>query len=276
MSYDIVLTSALRHNIQSLHSKKGGDSARMAEGKTDNASAKDNPDSLLRTATQDFFSHNMSAQASTLSELLDNISRSAKILDHASRSVAALSTFIQEAQTHALEIRDAYKDGGSFDLEAHQRALEDIQSRIDNVVEKAAYSGTNLLAGNDLETRFTKNERHHVITQGIDLVSDPLALDDLDFASLEAAEESIDYLRSALDEIMGLKLDIASDLNVVRTRRDFTQETVNALEDGVNGLALTTLSEEGANLLALQTRQTLSSMSLSLASPSQDEILRLF
>ncbi|MBO6551235.1 MAG: flagellar protein, partial [Rhizobiales bacterium] len=59
-------------------------------------------------------------------------------------------------------------------------------------------------------------------------------------------------------------------------RQDFTKSLINVLETGAANLTLADTNEEGANLLALQTRQQLSSTSLSLASQADQNVLRLF
>jgi flagellin-like hook-associated protein FlgL len=48
------------------------------------------------------------------------------------------------------------------------------------------------------------------------------------------------------------------------------------LKSGADNLVLADTNEEGANLLALQTRQQLSSTALSLASQADQQVLRLF
>ena len=67
-----------------------------------------------------------------------------------------------------------------------------------------------------------------------------------------------------------------SNLSVVETRQDFTKNMINVLETGAANLTLADSNEEAANLLALQTRQQLSSTALSLASQSDQQVLRLF
>ena len=62
----------------------------------------------------------------------------------------------------------------------------------------------------------------------------------------------------------------------VQTREDFTQNTITNLQEGRDKLVVADQNEEGANLLALQTRQQLGVTSLSLASQSQQSVLRLF
>jgi flagellin-like hook-associated protein FlgL len=51
---------------------------------------------------------------------------------------------------------------------------------------------------------------------------------------------------------------------------------INTLEVGADNLTLADSNEEGANLLALNTRQQLSQTTLSLAAQAQQAVLRLF
>ena len=56
-----------------------------------------------------------------------------------------------------------------------------------------------------------------------------------------------------------------SNLSTVQIRQDFTKAMINTLQTGADNLTLADSNEEGANLLALQTRQQLSTTALSLA-----------
>ncbi|MGA8936070.1 MAG: flagellin, partial [Pseudolabrys sp.] len=68
----------------------------------------------------------------------------------------------------------------------------------------------------------------------------------------------------------------SSNLSTVQIRQEFTKEMVNTLQSGADSLTLADSNEEGANLLALQTRQQLSTTALSLASQADQNVLRLF
>ena len=59
-------------------------------------------------------------------------------------------------------------------------------------------------------------------------------------------------------------------------RTEFTKQMINTLETGADNLVLADTNEEGANMLALQTRQQLSTTALSLASQADQAVLRLF
>ena len=67
-----------------------------------------------------------------------------------------------------------------------------------------------------------------------------------------------------------------SSLAVVGTRETFIKSMSNLLTTGADSLVLADPNEEGAMLLALQTRRDLAVTSLSLASRGQSDVLRLF
>jgi len=63
---------------------------------------------------------------------------------------------------------------------------------------------------------------------------------------------------------------------VIVARQTFTSRMINTLTEGADQLTAADPNEEGANMLALQTRQQLGIVALSLTSQSQQSILRLF
>ena len=69
---------------------------------------------------------------------------------------------------------------------------------------------------------------------------------------------------------------LSAGLSTVQIRQDFTNSMINTLQTGSDNLTLADSNQEGANLLALQTRQQLSTTALSLASQSDQNVLRLF
>ena len=62
----------------------------------------------------------------------------------------------------------------------------------------------------------------------------------------------------------------------VQIRSDFTSQIINTLKGGASDLVNADMNEESANLLSLQTRQQLGTISLSIAQKSEEAILRLF
>lgn len=69
---------------------------------------------------------------------------------------------------------------------------------------------------------------------------------------------------------------LSTNLSTITIRQDFTKGMINTLEDGAAELTNADMNEEGANMLMLQTRQSLGTTSLSLASQAAQSVLRLF
>ncbi|MSO93924.1 MAG: hypothetical protein EXQ86_11075 [Rhodospirillales bacterium] len=97
--------------------------------------------------------------------------------------------------------------------------------------------------------------------------------------------EALDHNLSVLTAIQTLRLwssastnaaTLGSNVALLSTRLEFTKEYVNTLETGASKLTLADINEEGANLLALQTRQQLGISALSFAGQAEQAILQLF
>jgi len=83
-------------------------------------------------------------------------------------------------------------------------------------------------------------------------------------------------LKGTLDTLRTQASQLGSNLSIIETRQDFTKNMINVLETGASNLTLADTNEEAANVLALQTRQQLSSTALSLSSQADQNVLRLF
>ena len=83
----------------------------------------------------------------------------------------------------------------------------------------------------------------------------------------------LDSLSSSLATLRKQSSTFGSNLNTVTIREEFTKASINTLQTGADGLVLADTNEEGANMLALQTRQSLSTTALSLASQADKAVL---
>ncbi|MFK7840553.1 MAG: flagellin [Bdellovibrionales bacterium] len=161
-------------------------------------------------------------------------------------------------------------------LDALANDYNTLRSQIDDLVNDAQYRGINLLNGDDLTTFFNENNSSQLTTEGVDFTANGLSLTEATFRSSEQIELTATQSREALNNVRAFGSSLANDLAIITTRRDFTEQTINTLRAGADDLTVADQNEEGANLLALQTRQTLGVTSLSLASQSQQSVLRLF
>ncbi len=83
-------------------------------------------------------------------------------------------------------------------------------------------------------------------------------------------------LDSALATLRSNAQTLGSNVALLQTRLDFTVNYTNTLEIGSSKLTLADINEEGANLLALQTRQQLGISALAFAGQAEQGILALF
>jgi flagellin-like hook-associated protein FlgL len=162
----------------------------------------------------------------------------------------------------------------------------DLKDQLDKFVDDASYNGTNLLRGDKLKLTFNETGTSTISIQAktksgaatsIDSAFLGIAtLQNSDFDSDTNIDSLLDTLGTALNTLRSQSSSFGSSLTVVQNRQDFTKQMVNTLQVGADGLVLADTNEEGANMLALQTRQQLSTTALSLANQANQAVLRLF
>jgi flagellin-like hook-associated protein FlgL len=86
----------------------------------------------------------------------------------------------------------------------------------------------------------------------------------------------VDILDSAITTIRTNAATLGSNVSLLQTRLDFMTSYVNTLTGGSDKLTLADLNEEGANLVALQTRQQLATQTLAFAGQAEQAVLQLF
>jgi len=151
-----------------------------------------------------------------------------------------------------------------------------IIGQIDSIVDDANYRGINLLRGELLISVFNEDQQNTLITKGIDFTSSGLGLERADFSTLAQATSSESEAREALEKIRSFGQSISNNLSVIQSRQSFSERTVNTLEAGSDDLVLSDANEDGAELLAVQTRQSIGINVLSFLGSQQNLILRLF
>jgi flagellin-like hook-associated protein FlgL len=83
-------------------------------------------------------------------------------------------------------------------------------------------------------------------------------------------------LNAAIATLQNKSSELSANLSTLNTRQSFTTLMVNTLTIGATQLTEADTNEEGANLLALQTKQSLGTTALSISSQAEQSILRLF
>ena len=91
-----------------------------------------------------------------------------------------------------------------------------------------------------------------------------------------AINASIKAIDSALVTVRQSSQSFGTNASMLGIREEFTSELINTLKGGASDLVNADLNEESANLLSMQTRQQLGTISLSIAQKSEQSVLRLF
>ena len=164
------------------------------------------------------------------------------------------------------------------DRTAFATQFNELREQINQLAADASYNGINLLSGDSLTVTFNEDATSSLTVSGVSFNSTGLGISSAlnTFQKDSDINAAITDLKSASDTLRSQASKFGSNLSVVETRQDFTKNLINVLETGAANLTLADTNEEGANLLALQTRQQLSSTSLSLASQADQNVLRLF
>ena len=166
--------------------------------------------------------------------------------------------------------------------------FNDLRKQIDDLAKDASFNGINLLSGDRLTIQFnekTGKNQTKLDIQGTNITAENLGIPQAMNTQLEGflnfqndldLEKATEMVTSALTSLKSFSSTLGSNLSVAQTRQDFTKELANVLTTGAGNLVLADPNEEGASLLALNTRQQLSQTALSLANQADQGVLRLF
>jgi flagellin-like hook-associated protein FlgL len=83
-------------------------------------------------------------------------------------------------------------------------------------------------------------------------------------------------LQTAVFKAQAAAQTLGTNVNFLQTRLSFTESYMNTLQAGASSLTVADLNQESTNLVTLQTRQQLAIQSLSIATSSDQAVLRLF
>ena len=164
------------------------------------------------------------------------------------------------------------------DRTAFATQFNELRTQINQLSDDASFNGINLLDGDSLTVTFNEDATSSLGITGVNFNATGLGISSAQntFQKDSDINAALTDLKSATDTLRAQASKFGSNLSVVETRQDFTMQLINVLETGAANLTLADTNEEGANLLALQTRQQLSSTALSLASQADQNVLQLF
>ena len=267
---DIVLSAGVRSNLLQLQKTSDlitNTQAKLATGKRVNT-ALDNPINF-------FTSQGLSNRASDLTNLLDSMSNGINTIQAANNGLTSITKLVQSAQALVSQAQQTSDVPTRLSLSVQ---FGQIKSQIDALAGDSGFNGINLIKGNNLTVTLNETGTSSVTITAVTYDAAGLGINNATnnwAAAADITAASTD-LTAALTKLRSQAQAFGSSLSTVQIRQDFTKAMINTLQTGADSLTLADSNEEGANLLALQTRQQLSTTALSLASQASQAVLRLF
>jgi len=294
---DITLSSATRANLLSLQSTTnliGRTQERLATGLKVNSAIDD--------ALAFFKARNLNSRASDLASIKDAINGGISVLTAAVQGLESIESVLKQMKALAQSAISAPESSTRAKLASQ---FNELRSQVDNIAEDSSFNGVNLLknttsafksGADQLTVKF--NERtdqaavNQLVISGLKsadfkaiVASSAVATGTPGAAGLwgqtgskavTAINASIRAIDSALVTVRQVAQQFGTNSALLSIRADFTTNLINTLKAGASDLVNADMNEESANLLSLQTRQQLGTISLSIAQRSEQSILRLF
>ncbi len=266
---DISLTAGMRANLISLQQTVdllNRTQTRLSTGKKVN--------SPLDDPINYFAAQSHMQRASDLALRKDGMNEGIQVLKAADAGIKALISLVQQAKSLITAARTA----GATEADELETQYDEIRDQIDALSSDSSYKGVNLLAGDTLTVEFNEDGSNTISVVGFNATVDgdlniSAATDFTIPTNLDAAVAELD---DALNVLRTQAKTLSSNLSIITTRLEFTTNMISTLQTGADTLTLADMNEEGANMLMLQTRQSLGTTTLSLAAQAAQSILRLF
>ncbi len=291
---DVGLTSSMRSNLASLQNTArlmGSTEEKLASGKRVNT-AVDNPANF-------FAARGHETRANLMTGLKDNISEAIQTIKAGDAGIKGVLSTIESLRGIVTQARSALNDAstsasvigdGNTGLVGQYNRLV---GQMNNLVNDSSYKGTNFLSGTtSMTVNLNENATTTIVMSGFDASANGLSISGgaaggmntsgtmtsgelgvTGSAGLDGIEST---LNAAIATLQTKASELASNLSTLTARQTFISDMTNILSMGATKLTEADTNEEGANLLALQTKQQLGTTSMSISSQAEQGILRLF
>ena len=257
-----------------------------------------------------FQAKTLNTRAADLNDRKAAIDQGISTLDTALKAADALESLAKQMKG----VIDSARSGDTTQRAEYSAQLKDLAVQLEKLVGDATYQGLNLLnsTASKLSVRFSDKADAKLEVDGVDFSASTFFLnsaggavgttgasfasmiatsglgfgtelssfsfaDAVELASFNAhADRAIARLDETVSNLQSKAATLANNIAILQVRSDFTKEYVSVLETGAGKLVNADLNSEGANLLALQTRQQLGIQALSFAGQAEQSILGLF
>ena len=188
-----------------------------------------------------------------------------------SRAKYDITTAMYTAPTTG--ITAALSQTTASDLKSLQTQFNDLLFQMDKLALDSGYKGKNLLNADTMTVKF---EGTTLSVVGFSAKASDLGVADATWVTGGSVDTSTTALDTASSTMRTEASKLSGNLSIITVRQQFSTNMINTLNAGSDALTLADTNEEGANMLMLQTRQSLATTALSLSAQAAQSVLRLF
>jgi flagellin len=297
MAQEITLSTATRTNLLSLQNTTsliGRTQERLATGLKVNSAIDD--------ALAFFKARNLNSRAADLQSIKDEVTGGISVIKAATQGLESIESLLKQMKALAQSAISAPESATRAKLASQ---FNELRSQVDNLAEDSSFNGVNLLknstaafqgGADSLTVKFNERTEAAAINQlvisGLRIsdfnsmmgrsalatgtAGDPTVWGQTGGAAITAINSALRAIDSGLMTVRQAAQGFGTNSSLLQIRADFTTRIINTLKGGAADLVNADMNEESANLLSLQTRQQLGTISLSIAQKSEEAILRLF
>jgi flagellin-like hook-associated protein FlgL len=285
---NIVLGSATQQNLlalQNINSQLGTTQGHLSTGLA--------VGSAIDDAVKYFQAQSLSNRATDLSTRKDAIAQGIQSLTAATNGITSVISVLQQMEGLV---------NGAATQTASQRASAATQfntlgQQLTTLLNDSSYQGLNLVNSTatnlTLQFSITSSSTMKITGQNLSfskLVTGGKAIGkgsvaatkmiSLKFSAvsnkISVFTNAYNALQSAVFKAQAAAATLGTNVNFLQTRMSFTQQYMATLSGGASALTVADVNQESTNLVTLQTRQQLALQSLSIATSSEQAVLKLF
>jgi len=254
--------------------------------------------SALDDAAAFFQARALTDRAADFLNRKSEIGNAVSTLQAASDGVEAIDATLRQLKG----LLQSAKTSSESELSALQSQFNSLSQQINALINDTSFAGLNLLNSStaSLNVRFSDSPAAELRVGGTNLLvsslqagalftvgaaATGLASNLIGFAggSIAFSSASISHfnlgiqrLDTAISRLRSVASELGTNVTFLNTRLDFTDSYSLTLQGGADKLTLADINEEGAKLVALQTRQELAIQALAFAGQSERAVLTLF
>jgi flagellin len=248
--------------------------------------------SALDDAVKFFQSQSLNNRASDLSIRKDAIDQGISTLTAATNAAQSAVTVIQQLQG----ILNSAKTETATQRASAAKQFSTLAQQFNTLLNDASYQGLDLvnstksnlslqfsnstastlkIAGQNLlysvivtagKISKVSNAAKNLVTVGFSAVSNKTS----------AFDNAFNALQLSIGKVQAAAQTIGGNVTFLQARLSFTSQYIVTLQGGASKLTVADVNQESTNLITLQTRQSLAIQSLSIATQSEQAVLRLF